>query len=625
MKNYILKTLILSIIFLFSSVYVKGATIITSPIDSRPISTDYLGNLASIAGDKFISVSKENLDYFSAVDADNHFADSKKVREELKEIVKNNNTEDTTVIINTSSYITNGLVGSRCGINYVDYEDALNDLYSLITENHNPSYYINLSMPRTLPETRFNTIWRTDNNEPLVGLGYYYLQYNKDTPLKEYITKKLSYVNASQFLLEWSYIENKKKELGEEFLQPWEKDFLYVFNRDYKFYEPYKSYVYKYKLPYYTVSTMLRSLLRWQKEGLLDEIIISNDDFQLPDSIIYIYNNSNENWITLEKETPVKFSFARTYMTTGITSITNQIEDFYGEDEIYLALKGLSDKVNFVFGTDEVPQLIYARDLSKRLDLSSDINIIKSSDNDIIEKFDVMGVDQLLKSGVNFVKASKKKTDKQFDLFVFDYIDKGKTKVDDMITKMENSFSENDNVGLIEIFRSDTLNTGENNLFKQLLANAENQLEISVSDLSCYSAWNTNANAIGLGIAHAQVYGISEQKTENPINFIKAQTKMLSQHIFEDGIYTIQCKRLLANEGFVPSKEDRIKSDKLYSILNVDEITRAINKKIYTINEKSYKIDSLNLVQYNFPWGRNFECFLDFDVNISETIKDRQN
>lgn len=620
-KNFIKIIAVILMTFAMKS-YAFASTIITVPIDSRPISNEYLGNLARIAGDNLISSDKKNLDYFSAKEENNYFADSNKVREELEGLVKQNNNKDTTVIINTSSYITKGLVGSRCGINYVDYEEALNDLYRLISENTEPTYYINLSMPRTLPETRFNDIWRTDRtlNDSLKGLGYYYLKYNKDTELKDYIIKNLSIVNPSQFLLEWSYVENKKNEIGEENLSQWEKEFIEVFNSKYKSVEPYKSYLYYYKLPYQSVASIFGTLLKWQDKGLLDEIVISNDDYQLPNSVLYFYNNTEADWINTENGNPIKYSFARPYMTTNSNSIYKQLVNKRSPEEAENAMKGLGENVNFIFGTDEIPQLIYARDLSKRKNLTTDINTITSNTSNEIARFDVIGINELLKNDINFVNYSKNKTNKKFDLFMYDYNNISDSKVTSTLKNMNNSYNEKHNVGLIEIYSEKLLNTGENTLFKNLFENGYNHSEnlLSIADLSSYSAWNTNANAIGLGVAHTQVYGIAEQSSKsNKENLMRAQINVLSQHILEDGIYTIQTKRQLSNEKFIPSESDIIKSEKLYNLISVDKMGKIFTNKKYYLDDELYNVNSWRLTDYNFPWGRTFECYLNIDADIT--------
>ena len=61
---------------------VFGGTLITAPIDSRPVSVEYLGELAEMAGDNFYTVDETFLDYFPD-GGEGRFADSSKVREQL--------------------------------------------------------------------------------------------------------------------------------------------------------------------------------------------------------------------------------------------------------------------------------------------------------------------------------------------------------------------------------------------------------------------------------------------------------------------------------------------------------------------------------------------------------------
>lgn len=613
MKLKLLISALISTIFIASPAF--AGTVITSPIDSRPISTDYLGNLAALGGDEYIPLDKSTLDFFSVYDSLNHFGDSNATRSQLLDLVSQHNSEDTTVIINTSSYITGGLVGSRCGINYLEYTQAMNDLHTLITSNPNPKYYINLSMPRSLPETRFNQVWR--NEDTIKGLAYYYIQRNPNCADRYTLNKTYARVTPVQFLMEYGYVQNKYTELGREALTPWESDFLDNFNHRYLTKEPYKSYLYRYKLPYFATSNIFRQLMHWQEEGLIDEIIISNDDLQLPNSITYFYNQGAD-WVNTQDGTPVKYSFARSYMSVAPNSIYSQLKAKHGEEEQNKALQGKHNSINYVFGTDEIPQLIYARDLSKRKGITTDFNSYISTHNKEVGTYDVIPVSDLVSADINFVTAGNtQRTDTEFDLYLYDYKETYDKKASDFISQMDASYNKGNSVGLIEIFSADTLNTGANNVFKTLLNNGVNNNSLSITQLASYSAWNTNANAIGLGVAHSQVYGIASQLTDNPELFLTNQVKMLSQHIFEDGIFTIQVKRTLGNEGFKPTEDDIIKSPKLYSLLQVDDITKAFLNTTYDYDNSTYSIDKFELAEYNFPWCRNFECYIDVDTQIS--------
>ncbi len=606
MKKFIFLFLIL--IFLpTASVCAFGAVVITSPIDSRPISTDYLGNLADMAGDTLLYPSKDNMDYFSSSDEENHFADSALIREEIRRLVSENNNSDTTVIINTSTYFTKGLVGSRCGINYKDVKKSMKELEELLTDYPEPKYYINLSMPRTLPETRFNKVWF--NEKSLNGLGYYYLKLNPKSENKQYIKQNLKTVTPIQFLMEYSYLINKKSELGEAYMKDYEKAFLEDFER-LKNKEPYRSYIYEYKLPYFTVADMFSTLLRYHQNGLIDEIIISNDDFQLPNSIVY-FDSLEGSDIPRENNSAIKFSFARTYMSTGVYSIVKQLKSEMGEDYTAKALKGKNKAVNFIFGTDELPQLIYARALSERTGKTTDFKLI-SDNSDRVETFDVVSVNELLKNAVNFVRADGAKAIDKTDFYLYDYNNHNDSKLEYTLEQIKKSISENKNTGVVEIYSNEVLNTGDNKLFKAMLESGD------ISDLAFYSAWNTNANAIGLGAAHAQVYAVSKNITQDDKAMLGAQIKMLCQHFTEDGIYTCNTKRILSNEGYIPTNDDKTKSQKLISVLDYENVLNSFKNKNLTLNDKKYNISDIALTEYSFPWGRTFECFLDFDVSLND-------
>ena len=183
------------------------------------------------------------------------------------------------------------------------------------------------------------------------------------------------------------------------------------------------------------------------------------------------------------------------------------------------------------------------------------IGVSTNNESDEVAQFDVLKINSLVKNDLNFICVGEKKTNTKLDIYVFDYNNKNISPMQ-ILKQMNQSKNEGRDVGLIEIFNSDTYTSG-NQLFKSLLENSKNKSkDIGITELACYSAWNTNANAIGLGTAHAQVYGITKETTENPEAFLKAHLNLLAIHCGEDGFYTVQGKRLLTNERFVPVYED---------------------------------------------------------------------
>lgn len=594
-----LKILMVSALFIILSVIeVFANTIITAPIDSRPVSTEYLENLVNINGDTLLYPNKKYLDIFSGSEND-HFANSNEVRKSIRDFVAKNNNEYTTVIINSSTYFTGGLVGSRNSNQYNDIENGINELYNLINTYKNPSYYINIAMPRNLPDSRGGAIWSDDNNL-IYGIGHFYNENDNKTVL-EYIKNNYDKVKPEEFLLEWGYVYNKAFENGEESLFKWEKDFLDYCNELYEN-EEYKVYMDNYKRIFESTAEIFKSIMRWQRVGLLTEIIIGNDDLQLPDFISYMYNNSeNTKWINSINGSPIKYSFSRHYIKSDNESIYANIEKQYGKDEAIKAEQGISQNVNILCGMDEIPQLIYASDVLKRNNIYTDIKFYGTENLSSVDSYDVKNANEILNIYSQYVKRNGNEKGETLHMFICDY--KNSTSKTNIINEIKKLIDLGENVSLIELFDYSKTEI-ENNVFDTLVKDGY------ILNLDCYSAWNTNANAIGLGIAQGEVYNISDKQDENIINNIN----LLLRHIFEDGIYTSSGKREIISEGYVITDNDMIKSERLKKIFVDENILKYMINKTISKNDNSVTIENITFKDYNFPWKRNFECYIDFNI-----------
>lgn len=591
---------------LFFAMPIYANTIITAPIDGRPISDEYLKSLAEIGNDNYLSVSKENLDLFSSYEPDNHLGNSKKVREEIYSIVGENNNKYSTVIINTSSYITNGLVGSRCGVNYDNYKTALEDFEKLITDYSEPTYYVNLTVPRSLPETRFNKIW--PNDEKLNGIAYYYLKYNENAENYDEINSYAK-VNPTQYIMEFSYVVNKANELGENKLTDWEKDFLRYFNNNIKNKAPYKHYVDYYIKPYEATATIFKKLIELQKEGKLEQLVISNDDLQIPNSITY-FNKVGADWVQCENNSPIKYSYARTYMESGPASIHRSIINTYSKQELGRANTGTGKAINIIYGTDEVPQLIYARDYASRKYFTAQMNFFYNDVSQNVATFDVKQPGNIVRAAYAFVKGDiGKYTTAPTSIYVYDY-KMSEDKSFSAIDKLKREKKNGKNIGLIELFSG----TKENTVLQTILNYKKG---LSISDIDMYSAWNTNGNAIGLGIAHAQVIAVAKETTKRPKQMLEAQLKVITQHLIEDGIYTKSGKLTLNNKGYRPNVQDRINSQTLYDLMNIDKITSEVSKTTFKSEDIEYKVNNVSVDTLNFPWGRTFDIYVGVNADVA--------
>ena len=611
-KEYIFVPFLFFISLLFP-LSVSAATVITSPVDSRPISTSYLENLVSINNDKLITIDSSYLDMFTA-DTEK-FADSKKVRELIRENVSKNNSSDTTVIINTSSYFTGGLVGSRCAAQYENTDTALKELLNLVTDYTQPKYYINIAMPRNLPETRGQKIW--PDEEKIKGLSYFYLQSNPNCEDREKIESTYSLVSPSQFLLEYGYVYNKQSEKGSYQLTDWEKAFLDYCNKNYVNNKTYGQYIKNYITPFSETAKICDSLIRWQRAGKIDEIIIGNDDLQLPQSISYFYSKKAD-WVPLENGTPVKYSFSRTYMNIGNSSVVKRMERAFSKTETDNALVGKGKSINFIFGMDEIPQLIYARSLAERYGSSADIDITNYRTNSVAADYDVLSNDKLAENARNFISANLAPSGDKTDMYIFDYTVCNENDKADFISKLSSS-AENNDVALIELYSHDVISSGSNFVFRQLLSDsAENNNSFGIADLTAFSAWNTSANAIGLGFANAGVYSLAKQHCTDFKAVTEGETKMLAQHIYEDGLYFGGARDYLSSKGYKPTKEEMLSSSELYNILNNDSVTKAFEKKRFNINGKHAYLTEFKLENTAFPWQRLFDCKINVSCKSAE-------
>lgn len=603
MKIKLITATLISSLLLTTGVY--ASTIVTAPIDSRPISTDYLNDLAQLGGDKAVYPGKDILDMFPADESLNRFADSSAVRESIYELTGENNREDNTVIINTSSYFTSGLVGSRIGSCYGDIDKALEDLRQLATDYPLPYYYVNLTTPRSLPETRFNDIWRNDDS--ITGIGYYYLQRNPNCEDYDYIKANFSKITPSQLLMEYSYVCGKLDE-GVP-LQSWERDFYKTVNSRYMSKDPYRSYLNNYIEPFKKSVEIMNGLIELKNEGLIDEIVISTDDLQLPSSISYFFAQ-DAPWVQKQGGSAVKYSFARTYFETGSTSIMRSLDNSIGKKERYLAMAGRGKEVNVIYGTDEVPQLIYARDLVRRTGKGTAINPVYNINSAAVAAYDVNNAQKLTNAAISFTGNNRGYFDRHTDLYIYSYA--ANSKPSDTVNKMKASIDKGKNAALIELYDSKTLNNSNNALFK-LLTDGRG---LSLTELTGYSAWNTNGNAIGLGVAEAQVCAIAQETTNSPGTYAANKVNVLLQHALEDGVYTVQTKRLLSNAGYKPTTDELENSDKLRESLLNNNVISEFEKSTIEIKGKTYRVKNISIDKCGFPWARTFDCILDINTEV---------
>lgn len=558
----LLKVLLIYALFCFS---LNAETVISVPLDSRPISYEYLKNLASIQGDNVINISKNNLDKMNGTSYVK--GNTTQIQLELDQLIKQCPENDPTVILNCSSYFNGGLVASRNGDTYNNYAQDFKKLKQTISAHPKAHYYINLTIPRTLPEDRSNIIW--SNNEKLDGLMSFYLKNPDitDAEVLRFLNNHYSKVSPTQFLMEWSYVTNKA------IRAPWEEEFLNYSTTLIQDTNP--EFLTSYENSFKATYEIAKLLLTLDQSNV--EIIISNDDLQLPNSIFHLYKSAKCSWVDGEK-----YSFAKTYCD----AIKNEILSKYGSEVLDQALHGQNERINFIYGADEVPQLIYARSLSKRQNVASKFNVFSNSSN-IIGRYDVQSADNIVQTDINFINAGKNTLDKDNLIYLFDY-----NNLQDKDQYLQNIKYDlqNDSMNtlLIELLKEDSIHC-------ELLDHLIRSKNCNIYDLAAYSSWNTIGNAIGLGLAHMQVYNIATN-VHMPSHY-----QMLSQHLIEDG-YFRAIKKQAAELNINPLAASN------------QSLAHAFDSNLLSKSLKEKKM-ALTINEYSFPWQRAFDCYLDISID----------
>ena len=279
-----------------------------------------------------------------------------------------------------------------------------------------------------------------------------------------------------------------------------------------------------------------------------------------------------------------------------------------------MALIGYGKKVNIIYGTDELPQLTYARDYSIRNNLTPKYNLYYNDHTQDVATFDVSSPSHLIKVAINYASGRVGQyTKKDFNTFIYNYTT-GKSSKENFLDKLYTVNANGGHTGLIELYVNTQLDNSRNYIFQQLSRNKRSDQSVSktmnLSELDMYSAWNTQANAIGLGIAHAQVFTIADQVSKDTKTALDAHLKVLLQHYIEDSEYTATAKLTLANKAYKPTVYENQQSQILYDLMNPSRIESVLKGCKYTFNGDTYYLDNIKVVQMSFPWSRIFDILV---------------
>ena len=550
-------------------------TIVNVPIDSRPISRSNFEYLVNASGFNYKEIDV-------GLDKNNKYYESgnyNKVIRKTKKMVSKTNNEDTTVIINTSSYLFGGLMNSR-GINaYNNINQKISSLTSLLTEYSDVKYYVTFIIPRNIPEARVINVYNLYQNKPVSGLQCFYEMENGVSQ------KDCIKTTFSMATMEWAYL----KSLQKHNTKAWNKIPDYVK----KFYDNFEKLytgnvaLYKengisapelYENVFINADMYLNNLLSLKNNGYIDELIIGTDDFEIPD---YLTNGSDTSWVPKDSlGNIIKYGFAY-----DLYKKTSEIEN----NDLYF------------FGADEINYLILAREVVriKEKKVNFDYDVLETMYE--IQKYDRNNSIDTIKNYINFINEYGEAKYKKTTLIKF--IDSTNCYNKSFMESIKNEINDNSkNLFLLQV---------DSEPFCKNVALSLNNNNKSIFEIPTISGWNTFGNALGIGLSRAVVYAdldedlddntISSELKTRLINYIK--TQLIA--VLEDSIYN---------------------SNKSVSNLNIEGnlvLNNNINSNFtFNIGKYNYSINGVSFKAFN-PWNRYFEVHLTPNVDsIDISVED---
>lgn len=561
-------------------------TIINVPVDSRPVSTSNFEQLALAAGFDYYEVaggldsnSLDNLNYGFW-----HSGDVSTVQEELENLVGTISTNDTTVIINLSSYMFGGLIGTRNPdmYNSENINSSLARIAELVKANPNLKFYINFAIPRTQPDTRaYNWLNGSKDSETYEGILYYLDGLNDS---------KTTYVQA---LTDWAYLYYMKLESESNYEALPES--LKSFYND--FYSANTENCDKYVSMFNEVTkiigvkdngTYTNNLLNLSSNNSNVRVIIGMDDYELPFSI----KGLTSSWIVKDSTGVIKYS-------GGYNS--------YGKYE--KETENLSSSFINIYAVDEVDHVILARELNSINGSTTVINknysdssladyvstYTKDTTRSIINKFETF---------INNESSNSGGTNKINGYFI------GKVNnPTNIVSSIYSSVDNDDNTMVIDFHDDDSSTT---------LSTYTSLLKGDMFNISSYGGWNTYGNAIGIQISRNVVYAQLKKDIEKCIESKKCTSNKLTLDL-ENRVVAYDKTRLIGVlEDIVYNSLRYNQSLSISSYKASDSYTKAIkkiNQTTFNIGGYIYKYSNVS-VSSSKSWNRDFEVKLDISLTL---------
>ena len=544
-------------------------TIINVPNDSRPVTRSNFETLVKASGFNYIEVNS-GLDSYNG--STWYAGNINTVQNDLAVKIANTKTDNKSVILNLSSYMFGGLIGTRNPLMYTEnnINNSLTKLENLIQNNPNTTFYINAVIPRTLPDVRAYN-W---------GNGTY----------KNILGKTTSYTQAFS---EWAYLYYLEQDNNAAYIKVPSK------YKDYKddFYRENKTNCDLYINMFRETKNLLTGTkYKSNLEKILDDynnvvLTLGVDDYELPDAIEELSKDAVNNWIPFEN------GFATKYCGGY-----NVYKDVYAE---------LKNKIINTYAVDEVNHIILAREISKtrgsRVKVSP--NYSPSNVSGFVGSYSRNSNTEIISNFIKFINEETKNNGIPVNIKAYLYADN--STMDSYVNNIYSAVNKGDNVMLVSLNHYSTTKIDKENamkLFNNILEKG------SMFNIASYGGWNTNGNAIGIQLAKNVVYDTLKRDIDKCIDVGKCTTTKLTSEL-ESRVKAYDSVRLATTlEDIVFNRDKTTNMSSFQNSINYKKTIEEFESTNFKIGRYKYNYSSIS-VSASSPWNRDFEVKLNISLN----------
>ena len=582
-----------------STIGSKG-TIINVPIDCRPAGTTEFGDLVEAAGYKYIEINR-SLDTYQGTDGNKYIKGTASLEQSaLEQQVKENNSSDTTVIINLSTYFFGGIKATRDPDNYSEetMQSNLQTLKNLISTYSKPTYYVSMSIPRTLPDFDFDGLsGGVSSSKTVAGLS-------GDNETFE------------QAFMDWQYLHYIQNWKGSTSWLPDKVETWAVnFKNTYK--TQTEAYLKIYDTVYNYINNSTIGLSKLAKD-LGFELIINTESNALPDSIA----NENIDSEYISNEVP------KTYYWTL---------DDNGNKIGYSGLKYCADAaltnysaLTVIHGVENVNDVILAREIARNNNVKISYNYIEpltgntwsnasGSALNFEDIYDELTETEILTERTNFINKDRGSGSLTVDLYVTNKAHTLSGGEEETFIDTVTQTSSADATGILDL-----KNLGNSTEYYDALISYD-----AIFKNPVYVDLSAITNSTSKALATTAVYASLQKDFKNATTIsdeLKSRLSKFSEiqlrNVLVDGVYY---KKIKESGNYTVNSSDLknriIMSDGTTSSSSSNKnLINMMQNTEMSIAGNSYKVNNVSVTKATNPLNRDYEVLLESDVgtlNIS--------